>query len=113
MYKQSPYCLVRLGGGGQHTKVDVKGGQHPIWDEDFHFPIYKEMQGINDKMLRVTCYVSGGKLDVLLGSGEVSVEDCLRQGEFDGELRLTIPELLLIESPERLDSSIQRRHAAW
>lgn len=84
MYKQSPYTLLRLGGGGQRTKVDVKGGQHPIWDEDLHFEIYPQDQD-EPRVLRLTCFVEGRKrVDESIGEGELQVDDVLRRGEFDG-----------------------------
>lgn len=86
LYKQSPYCLVRLGGGGKTTQPDPKGGQHPVWDAELHFPLYESsLRQDVGRILKVTCYApSGGKVDDPLGSGEVSIEDCVRVGEFDG-----------------------------
>lgn len=94
MYKQDPYVLIRIaGGGGGKTKVDHKGGQHPLWDEELHFPVYAEDEvakgPASGRLLKVSCYaVSGKKVDTPLGDGEVNLEGCLKTGEFDGELRL-------------------------
>jgi hypothetical protein len=86
MYKQSPYCLVRFGGGGQRTKEDAKGGQHPVWDEELHFDIYqKDTENLNDpKVLRVGVFTKGKRVDDRLGDGEVTVNKVLKTGEFDG-----------------------------
>lgn len=84
MYKQSPYMLVRLGGGGQRTKVDVKGGQNPIWDEDLQFEIYSQDHD-EPRVLRLSCFVEGRKrIDEGIGEGELQIDDVLRRGEFDG-----------------------------
>ncbi|KAF8305154.1 hypothetical protein DL93DRAFT_2030109, partial [Clavulina sp. PMI_390] len=89
LYKQSPYILARLGGGGRRTKADVKGGQHPVWDEDLHFEIYPQDRS-EPRVLRLTCFIAGkGKLDESIGEGELAVEDVLKNGEFDGWIPLS------------------------
>lgn len=83
MYKQSPYALLRLGGGGKRTQTDQRGGQHPVWDEDVHLEIHAQDKN-EPRVLKVGIYVQGKKMDESIGEGEVVIDDVLRDGEFDG-----------------------------
>ncbi len=90
-YKQSPYVLVRFGGGGQRTKEDYKGGQHPVWDEEIRFPVFRSSQEQLKKgeplTLGVGVYTKGTKrMDERLGEGEVRINEVLDTREFDGRL---------------------------
>lgn len=89
LYKQSPYILARLDGSGKRTKVDVKGGQHPVWDEDLHFEIHAQNRD-EPHALRLTCFVEGRKrVDESIGEGELQIDDVLSRGEFDGMCSLS------------------------
>ena len=88
-YKQSPYALVRFGGGGQCTEEDYKGGQHPVWDEEIRFPVFRSTQEQLKKReplaLKVGVFTKGTKrTDERLGEGEVKINEILDTGEFDG-----------------------------
>ena len=84
MYKQSPYVLLRLGGGGKRTKVDSRGGQHPVWDEDVHLDVFAQDSN-EPRVLKIGCFVGGKKSDESIGEGEVVLDPILRRGEFDGQ----------------------------
>lgn len=73
-----------LTGSSQRTPVDVKGGQHPVWDAELRFPI---MEATSDKYrkLEVSCYAKEPKSDDILGQGIVDITETLRTGEFDGQ----------------------------
>ena len=88
-YKQDPYALVRYSGTGNPTKVDPRGGQHPVWDEEIHFPVFEEVSGIDTRTLKVSAYSKERRMDELLGEGQVDVSDTLRTGEFDGMRNLS------------------------
>jgi hypothetical protein len=82
--------MLILIGKAKRTKVDVKGGQHPIWDEEIRFPVMKDTSAKHRK-LEVACFAKEHRSDDILGKGTVDLTDTLRTGEFDGEF---IPYLL-------------------
>ncbi|KAI0031214.1 C2 domain-containing protein, partial [Vararia minispora EC-137] len=88
-YKQDPYAVISLNGTTQKTPVDPKGGQHPVWDEEFRFPIPRDIAG-KKKMLVISCYSKEKKEDMLLGEGEVDISETLRSGEFDDWVPLKV-----------------------
>jgi len=85
-YKQDPYAQVSLSGLTEKTKVASKGGQHPLFDDEFRFPVYAdEGQDRKNRLLEVACYKQETKGDdVLLGKGSMDIEETLKTGEFDG-----------------------------
>ncbi|KAG6334060.1 hypothetical protein ID866_5034 [Astraeus odoratus] len=89
-YKQDPYAQVTLSGQTKKTKADSKGGQHPVWDEEFRFPVYADAgKDREHRLLEVACYKRETKGDdVLLGKGSVDVEETLKTGEFDDWVQL-------------------------
>ncbi|KAF8640239.1 hypothetical protein AX16_010135 [Volvariella volvacea WC 439] len=88
-YKQDVYAKVTLNGKEQKTKVDVKGGQHPVWDEELRFPIFKAT-GDKYRKLEVSCYSKEHRSDDHLGTGSIDVVDTLKSGEFDDWVPLSI-----------------------
>ena len=76
--------MVRLGGTEQKTKVDPKGGQHPVWDEEFHFPVREVASGFDGRTLSVAAYSKEHKVDQLIGEGKMDISDTVVNGEFDG-----------------------------
>lgn len=88
--KQDPYAELCLGSDTQQTKPDKRGGQHPTWDEQLHFEIYDEVQHAfgpergrdEEKTLSIVCYAAGNDPEPL-GEGYVSLNQALRDGEFD------------------------------
>lgn len=36
--KQDPFVIFRIGESIQKTKTDLRGGQHPTWDDQVQFP---------------------------------------------------------------------------
>lgn len=65
------------------TKVEPKGGQHPVWDDEFRIDIYNQPSGLNRK-LKISVYSKEYKDDELIGETEVDISETLRKGEFDG-----------------------------
>ncbi|KAF8589376.1 hypothetical protein K439DRAFT_1628818 [Ramaria rubella] len=88
-YKQDPYALIRLGGTGKQTKVDPRGGQHPVWDEELHLPVL-EASGMDGRMLKVSAYSKESKTDELIGEGKVDISETLKKGEFDDWVKLEL-----------------------
>jgi hypothetical protein len=89
-YKQNPYAQASLSGLKKRTKVDPKGGQHPVWDDEFRFPVLADAgKDKVNRVLEVSCYKDEQRgEDVLLGKGTVDIEETLKIGEFDG-MKLT------------------------
>lgn len=85
-YKQDPYAQATLAGQTQKTKADKRGGQHPVWDEEFRFPVYADAgKNKENRLLEVACYKQETRGDdTLLGKGTVDIEPTLKTGEFDG-----------------------------
>ncbi|TRM55233.1 hypothetical protein BD626DRAFT_543417 [Schizophyllum amplum] len=88
-YKQDVFSQVALNGSEKRTKVDVKGGQHPVWDDELRFPVMKDT---SDKFrkLEVTCFSKESKSDDSLGSGILDITDTLKSGEFDDWIPLKL-----------------------
>ncbi|TFK75107.1 hypothetical protein BDN72DRAFT_726140, partial [Pluteus cervinus] len=86
-WKQDVYATATLNGVTKKTRVEVKGGQHPVWDEELRFPVLK---GTTEKfrVLEVACYAKEARSDDLLGTGKVKIEETLHTGEFDDWVKL-------------------------
>ncbi|KAF9266486.1 hypothetical protein L218DRAFT_825057, partial [Marasmius fiardii PR-910] len=81
-YKQDVYATINLNGIKKRTKIDVKGGQHPEWDEEIRFPIMKN-QSTKYRKLEAQCWSKEHKDDDMLGEGSVDISETLKTGEFD------------------------------
>ncbi|KAL1741443.1 C2 domain-containing protein, partial [Schizophyllum fasciatum] len=88
-YKQDVFCQISMNGTDKRTQVDVKGGQHPVWDDELRFPV---MKNAADKFrkLQVTCFAKESKSDDSLGSGTLDVSETLKTGEFDDWIPLKL-----------------------
>ena|ERR1700729_1090822 len=82
-HKQDVFAQVALNGSQKPTAVDVKGGQHPVWDEEIRFSVLRDSAEKN-RTLEVSCWAKEHKTDDLLGQGKVDITETLRSGEFDG-----------------------------
>ncbi|KAG0701998.1 hypothetical protein DFH29DRAFT_924185 [Suillus ampliporus] len=74
-YKQDPYAQVAF-----------SGGQHPVWDEEFRFPVLLADAGKDNvnRKIEVSCWKDEQRADdKLLGKGTVDIESTLKTGEFD------------------------------
>ncbi|KAH9945318.1 uncharacterized protein BXZ73DRAFT_38542 [Epithele typhae] len=82
IHKQDVYAQATLDGDLKKTAVQVRGGQHPVWDEELRFPI---MKVANDKTrkLEIACYSKEPRSDELVGQGSVDITETLSSGEFD------------------------------
>jgi Ca2+-dependent lipid-binding protein len=84
-FKQDVYARVSLNGTTQNTPVDIKGGQHPVWDAEIRLPVLNNT-GEKYRMLEVSCWAKENKEDDLKGTGKIDISETLRTGEFDGAL---------------------------
>lgn len=67
MEKQNPYCLLRISNLTDKTKADIRGGQNPLWDEEFRFNISPEVQPI----LKLSILDETKKAPVLVSEAEI------------------------------------------
>ncbi|KAJ7841326.1 hypothetical protein B0H14DRAFT_3694396 [Mycena olivaceomarginata] len=76
-WKQDVFAQVGLNGETKRTKVDKKGGQHPMWDEEIRLPI---MKGSGDKFrkLDVSCWAQEPKKEDNIGQGYVDLTETLK-----------------------------------
>ncbi|KAF9061414.1 hypothetical protein BDP27DRAFT_361129 [Rhodocollybia butyracea] len=81
-FKQDVYATVTLNGVTKKTKVDVKGGQHPMWDDELRFPVLKDAAK-KHRELEVSCWAKEHKDDTLLGEAKVDMTPTVKSGEFD------------------------------
>lgn len=89
LYKQDVFAQATLNGTSKKTPVDIKGGQHPIWDVELRFPVLKQATERNRK-LEISCYAQERKSDDLLGKGVIDITDTLKTGEFDEWVSLSV-----------------------
>ncbi|KAH8914875.1 hypothetical protein BT69DRAFT_1231254, partial [Atractiella rhizophila] len=102
--KQDPYCQLSYGSISKKTKVDKRGGQHPVWDEEFRFDIWEDLEeafeesgvsingkgGVgntsserNNRLLKIACYADDTRDPDLIGEGTLDIGPTLKKGEFD------------------------------
>jgi Ca2+-dependent lipid-binding protein len=98
-YKQDVYAQISLNGKKHDTRVEVKGGQHPVWDDEIRVPVMKG-ESEKERKLQVSCWAKESRTDELLASGSVDISETLKTGEFDGKLslHLSLHSILLMES---------------
>jgi hypothetical protein len=89
-YKQDVYVVVSVEGTTQKTPVDIKGGQHPLWDHEMRFPVAKCI-GDKARNLEIVCWSKEPRVDEVIASGQLSIRDTLRTGEFDDWIPLFEP----------------------
>ena len=65
-YKQDVFAQISLNGKTQRTPVDVKGGQHPMWDVEIRLPVMKASEAKN-RILEVSCWEKEPKTESILG----------------------------------------------
>ncbi|RDB25518.1 hypothetical protein Hypma_006472 [Hypsizygus marmoreus] len=86
-YKQDVFAQASLNGATKRTRVDVKGGQHPIWDEELRFPVARQATD-NSRKLEVACFSKEARSQEILG--KVDITETLRTGEFDDWVSLSV-----------------------
>lgn len=86
-YKQDVFAQLTLNGVTKKTGIDVKGGQHPEWDEELRFTIPAKASDAT-RTLEVSCWSKEPRSDDNVGSGKLDITETLRTGEFDGKQRL-------------------------
>ena len=76
--------MSRFEGGGQQTKIDERGGQHPVWDDEFRFNVVDN--GEAKRFIKFSIFTKESRIDDLIGEAQLDImeHDILRKGEFDG-----------------------------
>ncbi|KAI0749474.1 C2 domain-containing protein, partial [Daedaleopsis nitida] len=82
IHKQDVYAQATLNKDTKKTRTEVRGGQHPVWDEEIRFPILKDVSN-DTRRLEVACYSKEPRQDDLIGEGSVDITITLKTGEFD------------------------------
>ncbi|EMD34177.1 hypothetical protein CERSUDRAFT_117667 [Gelatoporia subvermispora B] len=82
LYKQDVFAQIALNDHTQKTGVDVRGGQHPVWDQELRISIPKNASE-KTRTLEVSCWSKEPRTDEVIGKGKVDITDTLRTGEFD------------------------------
>ncbi|KAK0204712.1 hypothetical protein DFS33DRAFT_684255 [Desarmillaria ectypa] len=88
-YKQDVYSQLAINGTTKKTEVDVKGGQHPVWDAEIRFPVMK-VTADKYRKLELSCWSKEPRTDELLGQAKIDISETLKTGEFDGWVLLDI-----------------------
>ncbi|KAF5345004.1 hypothetical protein D9757_013985 [Collybiopsis confluens] len=91
-FKQDVYAQITLNGVTKKTKIDYKGGQHPMWDEELRFPVMKDLSS-KQRQLEASCWAKEHKDDTLLGEAKVDMTPTLKGGEFDEWVPLSIADV--------------------
>ncbi|KAJ8487820.1 hypothetical protein ONZ45_g14192 [Pleurotus djamor] len=81
-YKSDVYAQISLNGEVKRTPVEVKGGQHPVWDAELRFNVMKN-SAEKYRELKVSCWSKESRNDQNLGEGKVNINETLKTGEFD------------------------------
>lgn len=84
MHTRSSVSLISSDVGiTKKTKIDYKGGQHPVWDSELRFSV-KKGTAKKYRELEVSCFAKEHRDDTLLGEARVDMTPTLKSGEFDG-----------------------------
>ncbi|KAI0329115.1 hypothetical protein GY45DRAFT_1253625 [Cubamyces sp. BRFM 1775] len=118
LYKQDAFAQATLNKVTKKTQVDVKGGQHPVWDEELRFPVSERISDESRK-LEVSCWSKEPRTDECVGKGSVDISDTLKTGEFDDWVPLQMEdgtyrgEIFLEMTYYAKTPPLQRRASKW
>ncbi|KAL9555992.1 hypothetical protein PS6_002552 [Mucor atramentarius] len=76
--KQDPFVVFRIGEVIQKTKTDLRGGQHPTWDDQVTLPIPEKKTTV-----LVQVYDEDGKRQELISECDLDITKVLQEGEED------------------------------
>lgn len=83
LHKQDVFAQVALVGPPKRTAIDIRGGQHPVWDEEIRLAVPRDASS-KTRTLEISCWAKEPRTEDLLGQGKVDIGETLRTGEFDG-----------------------------
>ncbi|KIK63709.1 hypothetical protein GYMLUDRAFT_40775 [Collybiopsis luxurians FD-317 M1] len=96
--KQNVYTRITFCGEILRTKVDIRGGQTPQWDEELRFGVWSEtadamnippspteggFKVADAKLMKISIWEDTKGPDLLVGEGLLDVSQALHKGEFD------------------------------
>ncbi|EIW57394.1 uncharacterized protein TRAVEDRAFT_125796, partial [Trametes versicolor FP-101664 SS1] len=117
-YKQDAYAQIQLHKETKKTQIDVKGGQHPVWDEELRFSVVKRVAE-ETRTLEVSCWSKEPRTDECVGRGTVDITETLKTGEFDDWVPLKMEDgayrgdLYLEMTYYAKTPPLQRRASKW
>ncbi|GAA5800704.1 hypothetical protein HPULCUR_006140 [Helicostylum pulchrum] len=76
--KQDPFVVFRLGETTKKTKTDLRGGQHPTWDDQVTLPVPEKKT-----LVVVQVYDEDAKRQELISECELDITKVLEDGEAD------------------------------
>ncbi|KAI9362170.1 C2 domain-containing protein [Pilaira anomala] len=76
--KQDPFVIFRLGETTKKTKTDLRGGQHPTWDDQVNLPVPEKKT-----LVVVQVYDEDAKRQELISECELDISQVLVDGEAD------------------------------
>ncbi|KAG2233833.1 hypothetical protein BDF21DRAFT_444713 [Thamnidium elegans] len=76
--KQDPFVVFRLGETTKKTKTDLRGGQHPTWDDQVNLPVPEKKT-----LVIVQVYDEDAKRQELISECELDITKVLEDGEAD------------------------------
>ncbi|CAO3625723.1 unnamed protein product [Mucor fragilis] len=82
--KQDPFVVFRIGEVIQKTKTDLRGGQHPTWDDQVTLPVPEKKT-----VVLVQVYDEDGKRQELISECDLDITQVLQDGEEDNWYPLT------------------------
>ncbi|CAO3625403.1 unnamed protein product [Cunninghamella blakesleeana] len=76
---QDPFCVFKLGSLAKKTKIDKRGGQNPIWDDQINLAV---PGGVTRLFFQI--FHGQTSSENLISEGHVDLHEVLRKGEHDG-----------------------------
>lgn len=78
--KQDPFTVCRIGRTAHRTKVDVRGGQSPEWDDEIRF----NLEDVSEhRTLKLSVFGNAPKEPDLIGDCVIPLASVLKLGETD------------------------------
>ena len=62
-HKQDVFAQVALSGVQKRTVVDIKGGQHPVWDEEIRISVQRDSSE-KHRILEVSCWSKEPRIEI-------------------------------------------------
>ncbi|KAH8099949.1 C2 domain-containing protein, partial [Cristinia sonorae] len=88
-YKQDVFGQIQIHDVTKKTAVDIKGGQHPVWDEELRVPVPAKASDVT-RTLHVSCWSQESRGPEEIGKGKVDITETLKTGEFDDWVPLEV-----------------------
>uniref|UniRef100_A0A1D1YNK7 Ingression protein fic1 n=1 Tax=Anthurium amnicola TaxID=1678845 RepID=A0A1D1YNK7_9ARAE len=77
--KGDPFVAFHIDGESKRTKPEIKGGQHPKWDEEVRFNVAKN----SSKKLKIQVFNEDKREPILIGDALIDLSEVLNKTEWD------------------------------